>query len=83
MTDLHAMFPELYSIKIEGEVNEIIMALPQPRYQTKAEDKKSQETLRTLFRNTVKELEKLAKRQGHPWDPSLDLYELVQNLQIV
>lgn len=77
------MFPELYSIKIEGEVNEIIMALPQPRYQVKAEDMKSQETLRTFFRNTVKELEKLAKRQGHPWDPSLDLCELVQNLQIV
>ena len=83
MSDLRTMFPELYSIKIEGEVNEIVMALPQPRYQTKAEDMKSQETLRTFFRNTVKELENLAKRQGHPWDPSLDLCELVQNLQIV
>ena len=83
MTDLHTVFPELYSINIEGEVNEIIMALPQPRSQAKAEDMKSQDTMRTFFRNTVKELEKLAKRQGHSWDPSLDMCELVQTLRIV
>jgi len=81
--DLHSVFPELYSIGIEGEVNEIVMALPQARYQTKTEEKKSQEMPGTLFRNAVKDLEKLAKSQSHSWDPSLDLCELVQNLQIV
>ena len=84
-SDLHTVFPELYSIKIEGEVNEIVIALPQPRYQTEREDKKSQETLMALFRNSVAELQKLAKGQGqgHSWDPSLDLCELVQSVQII
>ena len=81
--DLHSVFPELYSIGIEGEVNEIVMALPQARYQTKTEEKKSQEMPGTLFRNAVKDLEKLAKSQSHSWDPSLDLCELIQNLRIV
>ena len=83
LSDLHTVFPELYSIRIEGEVNEIVIALPQPRYQTEGEDKKSQETLKALFRNSVAELQKQAKGQGHSWDPSLDLCELVQSVQIV
>ena len=28
--DLRAVLPELYSVGIEGEVNEIVIALPQP-----------------------------------------------------
>ena len=83
MSDLHGVFPELYSIRIEGEVNEIVMALPRARYRAKSEDTKSQETVKTLFQDAVKELQKLAKGQGHSWDPSLDLCELVQNFQIL
>lgn len=83
VSDLHAVFSELYNIGIEGEVNEIVMALPQPRYQTKTEDTTSADTLRTLFQSSVIKLQKLAKSQSHSWDPSLDLCELVQNVQIV
>ena len=82
MSDLRAVFSELYSIGIEGEVNEIVMALPQPRYQT-TEDKKSVDTLTTFFHSSVMKLQKLAKSQSHSWDPSLDLCQLVQNVQIV
>lgn len=82
MSDIHTVFPELYSIKIEGEVNEIVMALPSSRGQTRTQDNNPQETLRASFRKSVKELEMLAKGQGHPWDSTLDLCELVQNLQI-
>lgn len=83
VSDLHAVFPELYSIGIEGEVNEILIALPQPRYQTRTEDKTAADTLRTLFQSSVMKLQKLAKSQSHSWDPSLDLCQLVQNVQIV
>ena len=79
ISDLHAVFPELYNIRIEGEVNEIVIALPQPRYQ----DTKSADSLRTLFQSSVMKLQKLAKSQSHSWDPSLDLCQLVQNVQIV
>lgn len=83
VSDLHTMFPELYSIGIEGEVNEIVIALPQPRYQTATEDKKSVGTLRTLFQSSVLKLQKLAKSQSHFWDPSLDLCQLVGKVQIL
>ena len=82
MSDLHTVFPELYSIKIEGEVNEIVMALSSSTEQTRTEDKNPQETLRASFRKSVKELEMLAKGQEHTWDSTLDLCKLVQNLQI-
>ena len=81
--DLHTVFPELYSIRIEGEVNEIVIALPQPRYQSASEDKKSDGGLRTLFQSSVVKLQKLAKSQSHSWDPSLDLCQLVDNIQIL
>ena len=85
MRDLHTVFPELYSIGIEGEVNEIVIALPQPRYmyQSATEDKKSVGTLRALFESSVVKLQKLAKSQSHSWDPSLDLCQLVDNIQIL
>lgn len=83
LSDLHSVFPELYSIHIEGEVNEIVIALPQPRYQPDKSNHGSWETLKIVFRNLVDELQKLAKKQGHPWDPSLDLCELVENIKIV
>ena len=83
LSDLHRVFPELYSIHIEGEVNEIVMALPKPRYKTDKSSHGSWEALKTAFRNLVDELQKLAKKQGHPWDPSLDLCELVENIKIV
>ena len=83
VSDLHTVFPELYSIGIEGEVNEIVIALPQPRYQTATEDKRSAGTLRTLFQSSVVKLQKLAKSQSHSWDPSLDLCQLVDNVQIL
>ena len=83
VSDVHAVFSELYSVGIEGEINEIVMALPQPRYQTRTEDTTSADTLRTMFQNSVVKLQKLAKSQSHSWDPSLDLCELVQNVQIV
>ena len=76
-------FPELYSIGIEGEVNEIVIALPQSRYQSATEDKKSVGSLRTLFQSSVVKLQKLAKSQSHSWDPSLDLCQLVDNIQIL
>lgn len=84
MRDLHTVFPELYSIGIEGEVNEIVVALPQLRYQSATEDKKSVDTpLRTLFHSSVVKLQKLAKSQSRSWDPSLDLCQLVDNVQIL
>ena len=36
--DLRAVLPELYSIGIEGEINEIVIALPQLRHKTATED---------------------------------------------
>ena len=63
--NLYTVFPELYSIGIEGEVNEIVIALPQSRYQSASEDKKSVGALRTLFQNSVVKLQKLAKSQSH------------------
>ena len=81
--DLRTVFPELYSIGIEGEVNEIVIALPQPRYQTATEDKTSAGTLRTVFQSSVMKLQKLAKGQSHSWDPSLDLCQLIENIQIL
>jgi len=81
LSDLH--FSELYSIHIEGEENKIVMALPQPRYQTDKSNHGSWEALKTVFRNLVNELQKLAKKQGHPWDLSLNLCELVENIKIV
>ena len=83
MGDLHAVFPELYCIGIEGEVNEIVLALPQLRYQSATEDKKSIGTLKTLFQSSVVKLQKLAKSQSHSWDPTLDLCQLVDNVQIL
>jgi len=81
--DLHTVFPELYSIGIEGEVNEIVIALPQPRYQSATEDKKSIGTLKTLFQSSAVKLQKLAKTQSRSWDPTLDLCQLVDNVQIL
>ena len=83
MRDLNTVFSELYSIGIEGEVNEIVIALPQPRYQSATEDKKSVGALKTLFQSSVVKLQKLAKSQSHSWDPSLDLSQLVDNIQIL
>ena len=83
MGDLRTVFPELYSIGIEGEINEIVIALPQPRYQTATEDKTPAGTLRTLFQSSVMKLEKLAKSHSHSWNPSLDLCQLVDNIQIL
>ena len=83
VSDLHTLFPELYSIGIEGEVNEIVIALPQLRYQTETEEKKSLVALRTLFHSSVMKLQKFAKSDSHSWDPTLDLCQLVQNVQIV
>ena len=83
MRNLYTVFPELYSIGIEGEVNEIVIALPQSRYQSATEDKKSVGALRTLFQSSVVKLQKLAKSQSHSWDPSLDLCQLVDNIQIL
>ena len=83
LSDLYSVFPELYSIHIEGEVNEVVMALPKPRYKADKSIDGSWEALKTVFRNLVDELQKLAKKQGHPWDPSLDLCELVENIKIV
>lgn len=60
-----------------------MIALPQPRYQPDKSNHGSWETLKIVFRNLVDELQKLAKKQGHPWDPSLDLCELVENIKIV
>ena len=37
--DLRAVLPELYSIGIEGEVNEIVIALPQPWPDTRQQPK--------------------------------------------
>ena len=59
MRDLNTVFSELYSIGIEGEVNEIVIALPQPRYQSATEDKKSVGALKTLFQSSVVKLQKL------------------------
>ena len=83
MRDLNTVFSELYSIGIEGEVNEIVIALPQPRYQSATEDKKSVGALKTLFQSSVVKLQKLVKSQSHSWDPSLDLCQLVDNIQIL
>ena len=80
MRDLHTT---LYSIGIEGEVNEIVIALPMSRYQSAADDKKSVGTPRTLFQSSVVKLQNLAKSQSHSWDPSLDLCQLVDNVQIL
>ena len=80
---LHTVFPELYSIGIEGEVNEIVIALPQPRYQSATEDKKSIGTLKTVFQSSAVKLQKLAKTQSRSWDPTLDLCQLVDNVQIL
>lgn len=60
-----------------------MIALPQPRHQPDKSNHGSWETLKIVFRNLVDELQKLAKKQGHPWDPSLDLCELVENIKIV
>lgn len=81
--DLRAVFPELYSIKIEEEVNEIVFALPHLRFQTALEDRKFQESPYTVFQTKVKDLQQIAKGQGNSWDSSLDLCELAQNLRIV
>lgn len=83
VSDLYTVFPELYSIGIEGEVNEIVIALPQNRYQSATEYKKSIGTLRALFQSSVVKLQKLAKSQSHSWDPTLDLCQLVDNVQIL
>ena len=83
MIDLHTVFPELYSIGIEGEVNKIVIALPKSRYQPATEGKKSVGTLRTLFQSSVVKLQKPAKSQSHSWDPSLDLCQLADNVQIL
>jgi len=83
LSDLRSVFPELYSIHIEGEVNEIVIALPQLRYQNDKSNHGSWEALKIVFRNLVDELQKRAKKQGHPWDPSLNLCELVENIKIV
>ena len=81
--NLYTVFPELYSIG-EGGVNEIVIALPQSRYQSASEDKKSVGALRTLFQSSVVKLQKLAtESQSHSWDPSLDLCQLVDNIQIL
>lgn len=81
--DLRAVFPELYSIKIEEEVNEIVFALPHLRFQTALEDRKFQESPYTVFQTKVKDLQQIPKGQENSWDSSLDLCELAQNLRIV
>ena len=81
--DLRAVFPELYSIKIKEEVNEIVFALPHLRFQTALEGRKFQESPYTVFQTKVKDLQQIAKGQGNSWDSSLDLCELAQNLRIV
>lgn len=83
VSDLRAVFPELYTIGIEGEVNEIVIALPQLRYQANCEEKKSLDALKNLFHNSVMKLQKFAKSQSHSWDSTLDLCQLVQKVQIV
>ena len=83
LSDPYTVFPELYSIGIEGEVNEIVITFPQLRYQTATKDNASADTLRTFFQSSVVKLQKLAKSQSHSWDPSLDLYQLVDNVQIL
>lgn len=83
VSDLRAVFPELYTIGIEGEVNEIVIALPQLRYQTDCEEKKSLDALKNIFHNSVMKLQKFAKSQSHSWDSTLDLCQLVKEVQIV
>ena len=83
ISDLRAVFSELYTIGIEGEVNEIVIALPQLRYQTDCEEKKSLDALKNIFHNSVMKLQKFAKSQSHSWDSTLDLCQLVKEVQIV
>ena len=83
VADLHTVFCELYSIGIEGEVNDVVIALPQRRYQTQADGKNSADVVKNSLRDSIKKLQRCAKTEATCWDSSLDLCKLAEGLEII
>ena len=81
LKDIKTVFPELYTLDIEEDVNEVIFCLPQIRW--RKEESPYFKEVRCSFQKSAKNLEKIAKEHAKgQWDSTLDLCESLENLKL-
>ncbi|XP_070531898.1 eEF1A lysine and N-terminal methyltransferase-like [Ptychodera flava] len=77
--DLKSVFPRIYCKKIEDQVNEVVFAL-----KDRTDDKPEQlAVINKLCREKAGKLQTVAKQHTDSWDSSMNLAEMIDNLQII